>query len=90
MYDNLSIRLRDEAKVSDASPYIKELMREAADALDHFENLTIDLRRIPVVWCRECKYREVDNFCTGRGWPKQMVADDGFCEKGKRKDGDGE
>lgn len=39
MYDNLSIRLRGEAEVSDASPYIKELMKQAADALDHFENL---------------------------------------------------
>lgn len=40
MYDNLSNRLRGEAKASDASPYIKELMRQAADAIDHFENLT--------------------------------------------------
>ena len=40
MYDNLSCRLRGEAEVSDASPYIKDLMRQAADALDHFENLT--------------------------------------------------
>lgn len=37
MYNNLSNRLRGEAEVSDASPYIKELMRQAADALDHFE-----------------------------------------------------
>ena len=34
MYDNLSNRLRGEASVSDASPYIKELMRQAADSLD--------------------------------------------------------
>lgn len=40
MYDNLSARLRGEAKVSDASSYIKELMIEAADALDHFENIS--------------------------------------------------
>ncbi len=40
MYDNLSARLRGEAEVSDASPYIKELMKNAADALDHFENVT--------------------------------------------------
>lgn len=45
---------------------------------------------VEVIRCRDCKYRLEDNFCTGRGWPKQMVADDGFCEKGKRKDGDGE
>lgn len=40
MYDHLSNRLRGEAEVSDAAPYIKELMKQAADALDHFENLT--------------------------------------------------
>lgn len=40
MYDNLSNRLRGEAEVSDAAPYIKELMKQAADALDHFENIT--------------------------------------------------
>lgn len=40
MYDDLSNRLRGETEVSDASPYIKELMKQAADALDHFENLT--------------------------------------------------
>ena len=40
MYDHLSNRLRGEAEVSDAAPYIKELMKQAADALDHFENIT--------------------------------------------------
>lgn len=39
---------------------------------------------VAVVRCRECKYRAEDDFCTGRGWPDQLVADDGFCEKGKR------
>ena len=34
MYDNLSNRLRGEAEVSNALPYIKELMRQAADSLD--------------------------------------------------------
>lgn len=45
---------------------------------------------VPVVRCCECKYRAEDDFCTGRGWPEQIVADDGYCDKGKRKDGDGE
>ncbi len=39
----------------------------------------------PLVRCKDCKYRAEDDFCTGRGWPHQLVADDGFCEKGKRK-----
>ena len=50
-----------------------------------------ELRAIPaadvaeVVRCRDCKYRAEDDFCTGRGWPDQLVADNGFCDKGKRK-----
>lgn len=42
---------------------------------------------VEVVRCRECKYRAEDDFCIGRGWPDRLVADDGFCEKGKRKGG---
>ena len=40
---------------------------------------------VEVTRCKDCKYRAEDDFCTGRGWPDQLVADDGFCEKGKRK-----
>jgi hypothetical protein len=47
MYDNLSNRLRGEAEVSDAAPYIKELMKQAADALDHFENITRAFQALP-------------------------------------------
>ena len=40
---------------------------------------------VPVVRCKECKFRENDDFCTGRGFPYQLVPDDGFCDKGERK-----
>ena len=41
---------------------------------------------VPVIRCRDCKNRdEEDGFCTGRGWPCQLVPDDGFCDKGKKK-----
>lgn len=50
-------------------------------------SFTRSVRLTPLVRCRKCKYRAEDYFCTGRGWPMQLVADDGFCEKGKRKDG---
>jgi hypothetical protein len=46
MYDNLSARLRGEAEVSDAAPYIKELMKQAADALDHLENIVITFQSL--------------------------------------------
>lgn len=44
----------------------------------------------PVVKCNDCKYRQDNDYCGGRGWPAQLVQDDGYCDKGKRKDGDGE
>ena len=39
---------------------------------------------VPVVRCKKCKFRENDDFCTGRGFPYQLVPDDGFCDKGER------
>lgn len=40
-----------------------------------------------IVRCKDCKHREAKNgFCEGRGWPMQLVPDDGFCEKGERSD----
>lgn len=42
---------------------------------------------VPVVRCKDCKCRENDDFfCTGRGFPCQLVPDDGFCDKGERKE----
>lgn len=40
---------------------------------------------VPVVRCKDCKHRDAENgFCKGRGWPAQLVPDDGFCDKGER------
>lgn len=45
-----------------------------------------DLDAVPVIRCKDCKHREVENgFCEGRGWPMQLVPDDGFCDKGERR-----
>lgn len=39
---------------------------------------------VPVVRCRDCEYKDRESgFCHGRGWPVQLVPDDGFCDKGK-------
>lgn len=39
---------------------------------------------VEVVRCKDCKHRDTENgFCEGRGWPMQLVPDDGFCDKGK-------
>ena len=42
---------------------------------------------VDVVRCKDCKYRYDDDFCGGRGWPEQLVPDDGYCNNGAIKDG---
>ena len=45
---------------------------------------------VKVVRCKDCKHRDTeDGLCKGRGWPMQLVPDDGFCDKGERSE-DGE
>lgn len=42
-----------------------------------------------LVRCKDCKHRDVENgSCKGRGWPMQLVPDDGFCDKGERGEDD--
>ena len=41
---------------------------------------------VEVVRCKDCKYRDADDFCTGRGYPNVLVPDDGFCDKGERRE----
>ena len=36
-----------------------------------------------IIRCKDCKHRDEKNFCEGRGWPMQLVPDDGFCDKGR-------
>jgi hypothetical protein len=41
---------------------------------------------VPVVRCRDCEHKDRESgFCHGRGWPMQLVPDDGFCDKGDRQ-----
>jgi len=56
---------------------------EVDDAIAELEEVpTIDA--VPVVRCRDCKHRDAEKgFCEGRGWPMQLVPDDGFCDKGE-------
>ena len=45
---------------------------------------TIDA--VPVVRCKDCKHRDTENgLCEGRGWPMQLVPDDGYCDKGEKE-----
>lgn len=49
--------------------------------------LTEDGTLVEVVRCRDCKHRDAEKgSCEGRGWPMQLVPDDGFCDKGERSE----
>lgn len=42
---------------------------------------------LELVRCEDCKHRDDDDdFCTGRGYPNALVPDDGFCDKGERRE----
>ena len=41
---------------------------------------------VKVVRCKDCKYRESDDFCVGRGFPYQLVAGDEYCSRAKTKE----
>ena len=43
-----------------------------------------------IIRCKDCKHRDAeDGFCKGRGWPMQLVPEDGFCDKGERRSENG-
>lgn len=43
---------------------------------------------VKIVRCKDCKHRDDDDFCTGRGYPNVLAPDDGFCDKGERRASD--
>lgn len=46
-----------------------------------------DVDVVEVIRCKDCKHRDAENcLCEGRGWPMQLVPDDGFCDKGERSE----
>ena len=48
------------------------------------EAKTVDA--VQVVRCRDCEHKDRESgFCHGRGWPMQLVPDDGFFDKGKKR-----
>ena len=53
--------------------------------IQHFKALPA-ADAVPVVRCRDCEHKDRESgFCHGRGWPMQLVPDDGFCDKGKER-----
>lgn len=54
----------------------------AMQVLDELESADV----VPVVRCKDCKYRDSDDFCVGRDFPYQLVAGDEFCSRAKTKE----
>lgn len=57
-------------------PVIKEIKRRLKEPKEQPE----------IIRCKDCKYRDDDDFCIGRGYPNTLVPDDGFCDKGERRE----
>ena len=56
-------------------------VKETTDDEFCLVNLTQTIHIIDLIRCRDCKHRNTENgFCEGRGWPMQLVSDDGFCD----------
>lgn len=87
MNKTLPAQLRaEETRYKRLAPQMRSLINQAASEIERLQAALEEMDG-EIVRCRECRYRAEDDFCTGRGWPDQLVADDGFCEKGKRRDG---
>ena len=55
-------------------------------ALKALINMQPTVDAVPVVRCRDCEHKDRESgLCHGRGWPMQLVPDDGFCDKGKER-----
>lgn len=80
-YKELVDRLREGSYTLEE---LSILLPSAADAIEEL----LPSAQPEIVRCKDCKYRDAeDGFCEGRGWPMQLVPDDGFCNKGKRSEG---
>lgn len=56
-------------------------VKETTDAEFCLVNLTQTIHIFDLIRCQDCKHRDAENgFCEGRGWPRQLVPDDGFCD----------
>lgn len=91
MDDKIQIKLLNDAIRAYENGEIIEAKDMAIDFVNNITDFEAEDERIPsgphteIVRCKDCKHREAENgFCEGRGWPMQLVPDDGFCDKGER------
>ena len=69
---------------------IREALSEVGVGAGDTDEVMCYLSMLPsaqpeIIRCKDCKYRDDDDFCTGRGYPNVLVPDDGFCDKGERR-----
>ena len=58
-----------------------------AESIDDLVLGNYSVQDMPLTECKDCKHRDAETFfCEGRGWPMQLVPDDGFCDKGERRE----
>lgn len=62
----------------------------ALNAVEELLDLIPGVDAVEVVRCKDCIHTEKTEYeiwCTGRGFPKQLVSIAGYCDKGDRKNG---
>ena len=94
MSDDLISR---QAAIDATELLIKDLRKDTVDVMNFGHNYNhgvadaiATLKHLPfalpeIIRCKDCKYRDDDDFCTGRGFPNVLTPDDGFCDKGERR-----
>ena len=66
---------------------VHKIYEERAVKITEALNMAISALEQPeIIRCKDCKYRDDDDFCMGRGYPNSLVPDDGFCDKGERSE----
>ena len=63
----------------------------ALHAVEELLDLMPGIDAVEVVRCKDCIHTEKTEYeiwCTGRGWPKGLVVNEGYCNMGERKNGD--
>ena len=78
-----------QAAIDAIEPTLKSILQgnsfKAINVMDKIRELPS--AQSEIVMCKDCKHRDAeDGFCEGRGWPMQLVPDDGFCDKGERSE----
>lgn len=66
-------------------PGASKMFRRAEEALREGLDDEQDEPERNLIRCKDCKHRDMEKgFCEGRGWPMQLVPDNGFCDKAEK------